>query len=146
MRYLFICLAAFMLFAIPALALPAPTVQDVTVTVNVPYIAEFTASNPAAFEFLAVCGPQEIEHSIGYHINTNMNGHVTAGFVGGATWNPNLTFYLYDGAVWQLPAAWHWYFVPGDWTNASWNSKVALAWPVAQGGYSGTCTFTCTWS
>jgi len=145
MRYLFICLAALLLFAAPAFAL-ANTVVPVTVTVDVPEIGIFQVTNPGLYQFGAVCGDQDIPGAIPYYINTNMTGTVTAAWAPVA-WNANLTFYLWKAPAYVLPGAWSWVFAPGtDDALSSWGSKVHLTWPVAPGGYSGTCTFTCVWS
>jgi len=104
MRYLFMCLAAFMLLAVPAFA---STTANVAVTVNVDGYCSLVIGTLANYAFVPVnCEDMDITNNLAIpelccnHANGwNLQGN----FVGGATWTPGLTVFgngvaLIDGA------------------------------------------------
>jgi len=138
MRYLFICLAALLLFAAPAFA------DDVAVTVSVDSITTWSVVGAIDYGLVVTQWDGWLDLTgqvVDWHYCSNVNGIFHVAWAPDANWTAqtaNLKI-LVNGAI--PNAAWGVGHGPGT-LGGTWPVDLSIKWPVPPLAYGGVLTFT----
>jgi len=143
MRYFLLCLAAFVLLAVPAFAVNQ---AQVDITVNVPKVCDFTVQEIAlVFDLPNTCwpvtDPKIYDQILHFHVCCNTAGTLAYEWLPAANWPANLALTMPDFGPLAFGAGYCHYYA-----DAGWTVRMTATWPVAPAeapnGYTGKLMFT----